>query len=162
MKFKLMIAASAAVLATACGSTEAPVEPVPTPTPTEAPETAQEAIARVAGSDRVYFGFDEDKLTPQAQQVLRAQAAFLKANPSLMVRIEGNCDERGTREYNLALGAKRANATKLFLMSEGIASSRITTISFGKDRPIDPRPGDAAWAKNRNSRTFITGGSLAS
>lgn len=162
MKLKLMLAASAAVLATACGSnpetTPTPSAPTPAPAPSANP---QDALREAAGSDRVYYGFDQSSLTAEARQVLRAQADFLKENPALRVRIEGNCDERGTREYNLALGARRANAAKDFLVGLGVDPSRVTTISYGKDRPIDPRSNEAAWAKNRNARTFITGGSLS-
>ena len=76
----------------------------------------------------------------------------------MKVRIEGNCDERGTREYNLALGARRANSVRDFLVAHGVATGRIETISFGKERPLDPGTGEDAWAHNRNSHTAITGG----
>lgn len=162
MKIKLLIAASTAVMAAACATPEVEPTVAPTPTPTVAPMSPQDQLTAAAGSDRVYFSFDQYTLTPQARQVLRAQAEFLKANPSLRVRVEGNCDERGTREYNLALGNRRANATKDFLVGLGVNPASISIISYGKDRPVDPRAGEAAWAKNRNTRTFIVGGSTSS
>jgi len=85
-----------------------------------------------------------------AQDVLKQKAAFLKANPNSNAIIQGHCDERGTNEYNLALGDRRANSAKKFLENLGIAGSRIKTVSFGEERPLNTGKGDAAWAKNRN------------
>jgi len=90
--------------------------------------------------------------------VLDAQANWLRRYPSVRVRIEGNADERGTREYNLALGARRANSVRDYLVSRGVTSDRISTISFGKEQPIDPGSGEEAWQKNRNARTAIVSG----
>ncbi len=104
---------------------------------------------------RVYFDLDQYTLTTQAQSVLRRQAAWLKEYPETRIRLAGNCDERGTREYNLALGARRANAAKAFLAAQGVDPARITTISYGKERPIDPRSNDTAWSKNRNATTLL-------
>ncbi len=113
-----------------------------------------------AGDDRVYFGYDRYDLSPQTRDVLRKQAEWLKRYPSTIVVIGGNADERGTREYNLALGARRADAVKAFLVSQGINPGRITTVSYGKERPIDPRSNEEAWARNRNAHTAVlTGGS---
>ena len=108
--------------------------------------------------DRVYFDFDQYTVRADAQPVLAAQAAWLNRYGAVQVRIEGNCDERGTREYNLALGARRANSVRDFLVSHGVNPGRITTISYGKERPIDPGTGEEAWAHNRNAHTAITGG----
>jgi peptidoglycan-associated lipoprotein len=108
--------------------------------------------------DRVYFDFNDYGIRADAQPVLAAQAAWLTRFQSVHVRIEGNCDERGTREYNLALGARRANSVRDFLVAHGVAPSRIETISFGKERPLDPGDGEDAWAHNRNGHTAITGG----
>ncbi len=105
--------------------------------------------------NRVFFGYDQYNLTPAAQEILARQAAFMKAYPNTRMRIAGNCDERGTREYNLALGARRANAAKAYLSSLGIDPSRITTISYGKERPIDSRSTSDAWAKNRNATSSV-------
>jgi len=108
--------------------------------------------------DRVYFDTDEYSVRADAQPVLAGQAQWLARYSAVRVRIEGNADERGTREYNLALGARRANAVREFLIGQGVAASRIETISFGKERPLDPGTTEDAWAKNRNARTAITEG----
>lgn len=108
-----------------------------------------------AGDDRVYFGFDRYDLTPQARETLRKQAEWLNRYPTAIVVIGGNADERGTREYNLALGARRAEAAKAFLVSKGVNPGRITTVSYGKERPIDPGSNEAAWARNRNAHSAV-------
>ncbi|HHL42980.1 MAG TPA: peptidoglycan-associated lipoprotein Pal [Hellea balneolensis] len=108
-----------------------------------------------AGDDRVYFGFDRYDLTPQARETLRRQAEWLNRYPTAIVVIGGNADERGTREYNLALGARRAESTKAFLVSKGVNPGRITTVSYGKERPIDPGSNEAAWARNRNAHSAV-------
>jgi len=100
--------------------------------------------------EKIYFDFDRSNLKMDAQKNLKRKAAFLKANPNHKLIIEGNCDERGTSEYNLALGDRRANSTKKFLENLGIAGSRITTISYGEERPANPDSNEAAWAENRN------------
>jgi peptidoglycan-associated lipoprotein len=99
--------------------------------------------------DRVMFGLDSYDLRPEARGVLEKQAAWLEQNPGVTVTIEGHADERGTREYNLALGEKRANAVRDYLVALGVNANRIRTISFGKERPVDPRSAEDAWAKNR-------------
>lgn len=104
---------------------------------------------------RVFFGYDQYTLTGEAQATLQRQADFLRKYPNVRVQLAGNCDERGTREYNLALGARRAEAARAYLVSLGIDSSRITTVSYGKERPIDARSTEDAWALNRNSTTTI-------
>jgi len=112
----------------------------------------------INAGDRIYFDYDEFNLRPDALPVLTAQAAWLGRYPEVQVRIEGNADERGTREYNFALGARRANAVKDFLEERGVNAGRITTVSYGKERPIDPGPGEEAWAHNRNAHTAIIAG----
>ena len=104
---------------------------------------------------RVFFGYDQYTLTPQAQATLSRQAAWLKEYPEARILLAGNCDERGTREYNLALGARRAEAARAYLVSLGVDRSRITTVSYGKEKPIDPRSTEDAWSMNRNSTTTI-------
>ena len=106
--------------------------------------------------DRVFFAYDSYSLTSNAQDALAKQAKWLKANGSVTISIEGHADERGTREYNLALGDRRANAAKDFLMAQGISSNRITTISFGKERPANAASNKTAWAQNRRSVTVRT------
>ena len=108
--------------------------------------------------DRVHFLVDQWSLTPEAQDILRRQAEWLNRYPSVTVRIEGHADERGTREYNLALSARRAQAVKRFLISQGVAANRISTIAFGKERPIALCDAERCWAQNRRAVTVITGG----
>ena len=108
--------------------------------------------------DRVHFLVDQWSLTPQAQETLRKQAAWLNRYPSVTVRIEGHADERGTREYNLALSARRAQAVKRFLISQGVAANRISTIAYGKERPVALCDAERCWAQNRRAVTVITGG----
>ncbi|MEQ8751030.1 MAG: peptidoglycan-associated lipoprotein Pal, partial [Amphiplicatus sp.] len=117
---------------------------------------SQEDLEQNAGH-RVFFGYDQYTLTPQAQATLARQAAWLKEYPNTRVTVSGNCDERGTREYNLALGARRAEAARAYLVSMGVDGSRITTVSYGKERPIDPRSTEDAWSVNRNSTTTLAG-----
>ena len=104
---------------------------------------------------RVFFGYDEYALSAQAQATLQSQAEFLKQYPNVRVQLSGNCDERGTREYNLALGARRAEAARSYLVSMGVDAARLTTVSYGKERPIDPRSTEEAWSLNRNDTTTI-------
>jgi len=100
-------------------------------------------------NEKIYFDFDKSNLKPQAQNVLKKKAAFLRENPAFYVLIEGNCDNRGTEEYNLALGEKRAMAARDFLVTLGISGGRIKTISYGELRPADPANNEAAWTLNR-------------
>jgi peptidoglycan-associated lipoprotein len=106
--------------------------------------------------DRVFFAYDSYVLTSSAQSTLSKQAKWLKANPSITISVQGHADERGTREYNLALGDRRANSAKDYLMSQGISSNRVTTISYGKEKPVKSGSNDTAWAQNRRSVTLRT------
>lgn len=106
--------------------------------------------------DRVYFEVDQYRLNAEAQDILRRQAAWLQSKPAVEVIIAGNCDERGTREYNLALGERRASAVKDYLVNLGVAANRIQTVSYGKERPIALGSNEASWAQNRNAHTQIT------
>jgi|TARA_B100001079_G_scaffold58392_1_gene49190 peptidoglycan-associated lipoprotein len=103
--------------------------------------------------DRVFFATNESVLTTASRETLRKQAAWLRKNPDVTVVLEGHADERGTREYNLALGERRANAAKDYLMTYGISSSRASVISYGKERPVDSGSNPLAWSKNRRSVT---------
>ena len=125
-------------------------------------ETAGSGI--VAGSqedlivnvgDRVFFGYDSSDLDSDALELLQDQVAWLKQNSDVSVTIEGHCDERGTREYNLALGEKRAQAVKNYLIGLGINPDRVSTISYGKERPAVVGSNDGAWAQNRRSVTIV-------
>lgn len=120
------------------------------------PGSTQDFVVNIG--DRVYFDFDRADIRADGQPILSGQADWLRRYPAVRVRIEGNCDERGTREYNFALGAKRADAVRDFLVGHGVAAGRIATISYGKEQPIDPGHDDGAWAKNRNGHTAITEG----
>jgi len=106
-------------------------------------------------NERIYFEFDSSALTADAQEVLKRKAEYLRENPDTRFTIEGHCDERGTYEYNLALGDRRANSAKAFLVDLGVGPYRITTISYGEHRPLDPRSKEEAWAKNRNAQFVI-------
>jgi peptidoglycan-associated lipoprotein len=103
--------------------------------------------------DRVFFATNESVLTTASRDTLRKQAAWLRKNSDITIVLEGHCDERGTREYNLALGERRANAAKDYLMTYGIASNRISVISYGKERPVDSGSNPLSWSKNRRSVT---------
>ena len=103
--------------------------------------------------DRVFFATNKSVLTTASRDTLRKQAAWLRKNKSISVTIEGHADERGTREYNLALGERRANAAKDYLMTYGISSDRITVLSYGKERPVDSGSNPLSWSKNRRSVT---------
>lgn len=108
--------------------------------------------------ERVFFETDSYSLSPEARTILERQAAWMQGTPGARFMIAGNADERGTREYNLALGARRANAARDYLISLGIAPSRLETVSYGKERPIDARPTPDGWAMNRNAQTVVLGG----
>jgi len=103
--------------------------------------------------DRVFFATNETILTTASRETLRKQATYLRKNSSMNVVLEGHADERGTREYNLALGERRANAAKDYLMTYGISANRISVISYGKERPVDSGSNPLAWSKNRRSVT---------
>ena len=166
MRTKLIALAGAILLLAACetdsdeaadaggtgdASTPAPVveaAPEIRETPPPLPLTSQEQFVQEVG-DRVFFDYDRYDVHPDGQDTLRRQAQFLKINGNLSIMIAGHCDERGTREYNLALGERRATAAKNFLVRLGIQASRIGTISYGKERPIVLGHTEAAWAQNR-------------
>jgi peptidoglycan-associated lipoprotein len=103
----------------------------------------------------IFFDFDKSTLTPAAQDNLMQKAAWLRDNPDVTVTIEGHCDERGTNEYNLALGDRRADSAKAFLVDLGIASSRLTTISYGEERPLCMQKNEECWSKNRRGHFVI-------
>ena len=139
--------------------------PAPAPAPGQAPAPApqQPAPAPVTPSgqsgmimqENIHFEFDKSTLTPAAQDNLMQKAAWLRANANVTVTIEGHCDERGTNEYNLALGDRRADSAKAFLVDLGIAASRLTTISYGEERPLCPEKNEECWAKNRRGHFVV-------
>jgi peptidoglycan-associated lipoprotein len=103
----------------------------------------------------IHFDYDKYEIRQEDEGILKENAAFLKKNPKMKIQIEGHCDERGTAEYNLALGERRANHTKKYLVSLGITSDRISTISYGEERPLDPGHNDGAWGKNRRAHIVV-------
>ena len=148
--------------------TPAPVAPVtqdilqPAQPEFEAPIPGTEAdfLYVSGGEGRVYFDYDQYALSSGARDMLRLQAEWLMRYPRVTAVIEGNADERGTREYNLALGARRADSVKAFLVSQGVSPSRLTTVSYGKERPIDARSTADGWARNRNANTNLMSGTV--
>jgi peptidoglycan-associated lipoprotein len=120
----------------------------------ELPALQADLVAK-AGSDTVYFGTDEYSLDQATQVTLAAQARWLIANPSVRASLEGHADERGTREYNQALGERRANAVRDFLVSQGVPTSRLVVTSWGKERPVATGSNEEAWAQNRRAVTVI-------
>jgi peptidoglycan-associated lipoprotein len=117
--------------------------------------TGKETVEYLASGvpDRVFFATNKSSLTTASRATLRKQATFLRKNKNLNVTIEGHADERGTREYNLALGERRANAARDYLMTYGISGKRISVISYGKEKPINPKSSPLAWSQNRRSVT---------
>lgn len=164
---KFLIALAAVAALGACASRGEPT-PTPSETPPPATETAPRGPTpgsaedfRVSVGDRVFYGYDRFDLTPEARSVLERQAAWLRQYPNVRVLVAGNCDERGTREYNLALGARRAAAARDYLVSLGVDGARIETVSYGKERPLDARSNEEAWSVNRNAHTQIVSGAVS-
>lgn len=171
---RLALVAAAAVSMTACASKPKPA-PTPEPPPAAAPAPAPEpapappppTASIIPGSaadfaqnvgDRVFFDLDRYDVRADAAPVLDAQAAWLVRYPAVQVRIEGNADERGTREYNIALSARRATAAREFLIAQGVKGSRISSIAYGKERPAALCDAEQCWSQNRRAVTVITGG----
>lgn len=113
-------------------------------------------IGHAGGMQRVHFEYDKYRLTDETREVLRQNADWLKKHKKIAVQVEGHCDTRGTQEYNLALGQKRADAVRSYLVDLGINSDRLTTISYGEERPLDSEESESAWAKNRRAQFVIT------
>lgn len=108
--------------------------------------------------DRVYFLNDQTSLTPEASDILNKQAQWLQQYPNVTIQIEGHADERGTREYNISLSARRATTVRGFLISQGVAGSRVASIAYGKERPVALCDQEQCWSQNRRAVTIITGG----
>lgn len=109
-------------------------------------------------NDLIYFDFDKSEVRPDMRATLDAKARFLQEFPSIRVQVEGHCDERGTVEYNIALGHRRSQSSKDYLVSLGVQASRIDTVSYGEERPADSRSNEAGWAKNRRAKFNVIGG----
>ncbi|MDA8142210.1 MAG: peptidoglycan-associated lipoprotein Pal, partial [Desulfobacteraceae bacterium] len=115
-----------------------------------------DAMAKQAfTNDDIYFDFDSAVITSDAQILLRNKAAYMRSNANIAVQVEGHCDERGTEAYNMALGERRAESAKSFMVNMGIDAAKISTISYGKERPVDKGHNEAAWAKNRRAHFVI-------
>ena len=138
---------------------DAPVQVVETPAPVRSTIVpgSQEDLRTQAGGDTVLFGYDSYELDAQAKAILTRHAQWLQQNPGVRVTLEGHCDERGTREYNLALGDRRANSAKNFLAAQGVDVARLSTISYGKERPAVEGTDEAGWAQNRRAVTMVMG-----
>ena len=133
-----------------------PPPPAPAPTPLPGPSISQQAFQEFQNQD-IYFDFDKYDLRTDARTTLDRKASFLNQNSSVRVQVEGHCDERGTNEYNMALGERRANAAKQYLTTAGISAGRLSTISYGEERPLDSGHTEAAWARNRRAHFVVTG-----
>ena len=112
-------------------------------------------------SDRVLFSVDQTTLSPEAIGILDAQVGWLNQNPGVPILIEGHADERGTTEYNMALGSSRASAVRNYMVSRGVPDSRISIITFGRERPVATCPDESCWSQNRRAVTVVTGGAGA-
>jgi peptidoglycan-associated lipoprotein len=111
--------------------------------------------------DRIYFIVDQSTLTPEATETLRRQASWLRQYPKVLVQVEGHSDERGTREYNIALSARRATATREFLIAQGVPGNRISSIAYGKERPVALCDAEQCYSQNRRAVTVVTGGAVS-
>ena len=185
-RFVIPASLATSLFVVGCASTPEPVEPAVVEAPPAVEEPAPEVIAEVAetpiappapvrtgpilGSvedftvnvgDRVYFDLDQYRLDADDQDILQRQAAWLSSYPDVTILVAGNCDERGTREYSLALGERRASIVKDYLVSLGVDPARVQTVSYGKERPIAVGSNDAAWAQNRNGFTQILAGATS-
>ncbi|MEM0923680.1 MAG: peptidoglycan-associated lipoprotein Pal [Pseudomonadota bacterium] len=159
MSMKAIVLVGAALVLAACGS-----DPEPAPGPSTgatggvsgpAPNTV-EYFNQVVG-DRVFFDTDRFNVSDEAARTLTAQAQWLAANPGTTATIEGHADERGTRQYNLALGARRANAVRLFLIRQGVEADRLRSVTFGKERPVALGSDPTSWSQNRRGMTVVAG-----
>lgn len=183
---KLLLALTTAATLSACASTPkaVPLAPVavtaPTPVyaaPTQEvaeaplaapvmdmyapiPGSAEDFAYRAGGESRVYFDYNQYRLSVAAIDALRMQADWLKQYDNVTAVVEGHADERGTREYNLALAARRADSVRSYLVGQGVSPSRLTTVSYGKERPIDGRASEEGWARNRNGNTNLMSGTV--
>ena len=166
-----MLLSTAALIAVAGCTKKPPAQlPPPPPTTTTAPDTSGSTTTDTtngvtpgsradmlaqAGTDTVHFATDSSDIDSEANSILAKQAAWLQKYPNVRVTVEGHCDERGTREYNLALGDRRANSAKNFLVNAGVDASRISVISYGKERPVAAGSDEDSWAQNRRAVTVV-------
>jgi peptidoglycan-associated lipoprotein len=137
------------------GTTSGPTTATPAPTATPTNRPAPSEFAAVADLKDIHFDFDKYDIRPGDSKTLDGNAGWLKSNPNHLVLIEGHCDERGTNEYNLALGERRAKSTMNYLVSQGVQASRITIISYGEERPVCSQKTEECWAKNRRAHFLV-------
>jgi peptidoglycan-associated lipoprotein len=158
MNLRLLSVIAVAVLLTACASKKEQAAGTTTAATMEKPSgpapDSVEYFNTVVGNT-VAFDYDKYDLRPDAQAILRGQAAWLNQNPARTVTVEGHCDERGTREYNLGLGERRGNSVKQYLVSLGVSANRLKTISYGKERPVCVSSDESCWAKNRRGVSAV-------
>ncbi|MXO58192.1 peptidoglycan-associated lipoprotein Pal [Altererythrobacter salegens] len=165
-KLTISLVAVSALALTACAkkapeqlppAPESTYAPAPTPTQPAGPIPGSQGHFKqvMAGQDTIYFDTDKFNIDSEDAAALRSQAQYLLQYPQIRATIEGHCDERGTRDYNLALGERRANAAKNYLVSLGIPAARISTISYGKERPVALGSNEGAWAQNRRAVTVV-------
>jgi peptidoglycan-associated lipoprotein len=167
MKKIALAATVVSVLALSACKKEAPAElppapqstattPAPTPPPSgPVPGTQAHFAQAMSGQDTIYFDTDMFNIDAEDQAALRQQATYLQQYPNIRATVEGHCDERGTREYNLALGERRANAAKNYLVSLGVPADRLSVVSYGKERPVAIGSNEQAWARNRRAVTIV-------
>lgn len=158
MKIKLIGAFAALALLAACSNapkTTAAATGTGAAAATTGPAPGSEADLVANVGDRVFYAFNQSTLTAQARATLDRQVAWLDKYPAVKILLAGNCDDRGTEEYNLALGQRRANAARDYLVARGVSPARIGTISYGKDRPVALGDNEQAWAQNRNAITAV-------
>jgi len=166
----ILCAVAALALLSACTTKPQAVAETPPPAgPMTQSTTTQSNIIpgsaedlRVNVGDTVHFAYDRSDVQDEDRGTLQRQAAWLQKFPQIRVTVQGNCDERGTREYNLALGARRANAVKEYLVSLGVSGARVETISYGKERPTCTESNESCWAQNRRGVTVISSGGASS
>jgi peptidoglycan-associated lipoprotein len=149
-QIKAIVALAALMFAAACSSQQEAAAPATT---TVTPGSVADFRQNVG--DRVFFDTDQSVIRPDGRETLNRQAEWLKRYTNYQITVEGHCDERGTREYNFALGERRANAARQYLIAQGVPAARIKTISFGKENPDPPGSDEAAWARNRRAVTAL-------
>ena len=167
MKFKMLAALAAVSLLAACadkppittGNTGGSGTTNSTPSDNVVPGSQEDLVRNVG--DRVFFELNSSSLTEAGQSTLDKQAGWMAKYPNVSVEVAGNCDDRGTEEYNIALGQRRANATKDFLKAKGVSGSRMSTISYGKDRPTALGDDEQSWSQNRNAITSVKSGGVS-
>lgn len=157
-------AVAVAIFVAGCAKEAPPPAPAPAPAPAAAPAPAPSIVPgsaedlRVNVGDTVHFEYNKYAVLDADKATLQRQAAWLAKYPNIKVTVEGHADERGTREYNIALGAKRANAVKEYLVSLGVSTARVDTVSYGKERPICTESTESCWAQNRRGVTIVASG----